>query len=349
MHIADVSAQGHLPVPVSFLDMTTISDTALTDHHARITGKTVIITGAGAGIGKETAGLFASYGAKVVVADKDFASANRTASQIRSSSGNGDVVSCRCDVTDWDELVALYELAMTKFGSVDVVVANAGVGEVGGLLKHPPNEERPLAKPRTTTVDVNLTGLLYSNRTPRQHYLQLNRPKGLSSEPPSSLKSVILLGSVASWFPLVTAPVYTTTKHAVLDTMRSLDASFTANGVRIASVHPFFADTSLVPKALRYSHSSRPKNKRAAFLVPDGGALTFMIPREEFKLGMYQFIDKNSNAKSVALKGPRYHIRLISVLAPLFWKELLLMSGSAGFMIMFFWKRFGGRFFTLRK
>ncbi|KAF9067466.1 hypothetical protein BDP27DRAFT_1328875, partial [Rhodocollybia butyracea] len=306
--------------------MTTISDTALTDHHARIRGKTIIITGAGAGIGKETATLFASYGAKVVVADKDFASADRTALQIRRSSDSRNIVSCRCDVTDWDELVAMYELAMTKFGSVDVV-ANAGVGEVGGLLKHLPNEERPLAKPMTTIIDVNLTGLLYSQF------------ENLFAA------SVILLGSIASWYPLVTAPVYTTAKHAVLDVMRSLDASFTANGVRITSVHPFWADTSMVSKVYRHNillgipltptHPD-PGINGAAFLVPDGGALTFMIPREEFKLGMYQFIDKNSNARSVALKGPRYHIRVISVLARLFWKKLLVMSGAAsvgGFII----------------
>jgi len=331
-------------------------------------------TGAGAGIGKETAILFASYGAHVVAADKDFASADRTALQIRQSSGDRYVVSCKCDVTDWDEVVAMYELAIKTFGSVDVVVANAGVGEVGGLLRHSPNEERPLVKPMTTTIDVNLTGLLYTVHL-AQHYLEIVQLQMVSSgpsEPYIHVKSVILLGSIASWFPLAGAPVYTTTKHAVLDVMRSLDASFTANGARIASVHPFWADTSLVSDASRHSvllgiplapvpriagsifYASThpdPGTNGAAFLVPDGGALTFMIPRGEFKLGMYQFIDKYSNAKSVALKWPGYHIRVISVLMRLFWKKLLLISGSTSlgvFIVMFFWKRLSSRYFKLR-
>lgn len=126
--------------------------------------------------------------------------------------------------------------------------------------------------------------------------------------------------------------------------MRSLDASFAAKGIRIASIHPFFAGlcylsveyyffrcrlmrhccislpaTSIVPVSVQQklagipltpvpriagtifyaaSHPD-PATSGAAFWVPDGGAPTFMIPREEFKPGVYGLIDRKSNAMSV--------------------------------------------------
>ncbi|KAJ3982193.1 hypothetical protein F5890DRAFT_1556128 [Lentinula detonsa] len=313
--------------------MGVIPDEALTEYYERVRGKTVIITGAGASIGRATAILFASYGAKVVVADKNASSAEDTVSEIRSN--EGEATSCRCDVTVWEDLVAMYDLAVQEFGSVDIVVANAGVGEIYGRMLDDFSKERP-TKPLTTTIDVNLTGVLYTVHL-AQHYLQLNRPQEDRTSRSSSLKAVVLVGSIASWTALTQAPMYTASKHAVLGIMRSLDSSFASRGLRIASIHPFFAGmyrfslasmdvihpsirsaTSLVPGIVRLqlagiplapvpriagvifyaaSHPD-PTCSGAAFWIPDGGAPTFIIPREEFKPGVYEYIDSKSNAAS---------------------------------------------------
>ncbi|KAJ3825503.1 NAD(P)-binding protein [Lentinula raphanica] len=291
--------------------MGNIPDEILTQHHVRLEGKTAIVTGAGASIGRATAILFASYGSNVIVSDKNISSAEETVSAIKSI--KGESIACRCDVTVWEDIVAMYELAVRGYGSVDIVetntkVANAGVGEIGGRMMHDPRSGRP-TKPLVTTIDVNLTGVLYTVHL-AQHYLEIGRP-----EDPSSMKCVILVGSMASWTPLSKAPIYTASKHAVLAIMRSLDVSFASRGIRIASIHPFFAGRhnlqsvddciplTPVPRiagAILYAASQPdPSCNGAAFWIPDGGASTFMISREEFKPGIYDYIDSKSNATSV--------------------------------------------------
>ncbi|KAJ3969158.1 hypothetical protein EV361DRAFT_922459 [Lentinula raphanica] len=332
--------------------MGNIPDEILTQHHVRLKGKTVIVTGAGASIGRATAILFASYGSNVIVSDKNISSAEETVSAIKSI--KGESIACRCDVTVWEDIVAMYELAVRGYGSVDIVVANAGVGEIGGRMMHDPRSGRP-TKPLVTTIDVNLTGVLYTVHL-AQHYFEIGRP-----EDPSSMKCVILVGSMASWTPLSKAPIYTASKHAVLAIMRSLDVSFASRGIRIASIHPFFAATSMVPEIIRLQLSGIPLTpvpriagailyaasqpdpscNGAAFWIPDGGASTFMISREEFKPGIYDYIDSKSNATSVGLTGLRSFILRTCILIQLLWKELVLVCGSALIIGCFIWSLVG--------
>ncbi|KAF5386297.1 hypothetical protein D9757_008602 [Collybiopsis confluens] len=72
----------------------------------------------------------------------------------------------------------------------------------------------------------------------------------------------------------------------------------------------------------------------SSFWVPDGGALTFMIPKEEFKPGVYQLIDAKSNSTSVGLSGPRYYARFLKDVTPWLWKPLALASTSATLLML---------------
>ncbi|MDA8195358.1 MAG: glucose 1-dehydrogenase [Thermaerobacter sp.] len=91
----------------------------------RLAGKHAIITGAGSGIGRASALLFAQEGASIVAADINLQSAEATARDIRQQGGKGRGVAC--DVTKASDIDALIETARQQFHQIDIVFNNAGV------------------------------------------------------------------------------------------------------------------------------------------------------------------------------------------------------------------------------
>ncbi|KAK0195010.1 hypothetical protein F5146DRAFT_1100683 [Armillaria mellea] len=275
-------------------DICKIVDEKLLSHSARVKGKVLLITGGASGIGKATALQFAAHGAKVVIGDRNVDGAQATVDEIVQAGGLATCISC--DVSAWDDVVALFELAMRAYGAIDVVVACAGVTEIGtfGVVKFDANG-KPL-KPRLTTLDVNLIGTLYTAHL-AQHYLAQGQSEG-------DLKSLVLLGSIASWKAIRRGTMYSASKHAVLGTMRSLYPDFADQGIRISVVNPFFAGdpvflSPLVTRivgAIFYSATDPdPESNGSAWLLLDDGPV-FQVSKEDFKLGVYKVLDERINS-----------------------------------------------------
>ncbi|KAJ4477457.1 hypothetical protein J3R30DRAFT_3486028 [Lentinula aciculospora] len=305
-----------------------ILDDQLFEHAERLRDKVVIITGAANGIGKETATRFASFGARIVIGDLDVAGAEQTISEIVAS--GGQAVAQKCNVTVWDDQVDLFELAIKRFGSVDVVIPNAGIGEPEDFLKVKLDKIGKPQKLNMPTVQVNLIGVMYTVHL-AQYYLVQRRPDS------TSLKAIILIGSMASWSSFPLAPTYSACKHAVLGLMRSLDPIVSARGIRIACITPFFAETGIitplkvflagcpltpVPRiagAIIYAASHPdPATSGCGYILPDDGPV-FKVPREEFKMGVYKVLD--DRLKSV--KGIVYVVRFLQDIVKLVAKPLL--------------------------
>ena len=87
--------------------------------------RVVVITGAGRGIGAETARQFAKHGAKVVVSDAVFELAQGIAKELVSE--GGDAIPVACDVSVRDQVEAMFEKAVQTYGKVDILVNNAGI------------------------------------------------------------------------------------------------------------------------------------------------------------------------------------------------------------------------------
>src|ERR1700687_5678412 len=102
----------------------------------RLKGKVCLITGAGSGIGKATARLFAREGGNVVVADVDDRGAKATVSQILKAGGLASAE--HVDVTDEDETAALVKRVVKRLKRIDVLFNNAGISGVGDLLETEP-------------------------------------------------------------------------------------------------------------------------------------------------------------------------------------------------------------------
>ncbi|SES40360.1 3-oxoacyl-ACP reductase FabG [Salipaludibacillus aurantiacus] len=116
----------------------------------RLQGKTAIVTGAGRGIGKSTALTFAKEGANVVVADLNEEDINQVVQEIEADGGKA--VSQSVNVTDREAVKSLIDYSKEIYGSVDIVVNNAGITADAQLLKM---EEDQWDR----VIDVNLKGV----------------------------------------------------------------------------------------------------------------------------------------------------------------------------------------------
>src|SRR6185436_19887599 len=118
----------------------------------RLEGKVALITGAGSGMGRAAAELFAREGARVVVSDLVDDAGSAAVDAIRASGGDATFV--RADVSQWDDCVAMVAAATDTYGALHVLYNNAGIfpADDGGVLDTPePTWEK--------VMDVNLKGV----------------------------------------------------------------------------------------------------------------------------------------------------------------------------------------------
>ncbi|KIY44528.1 NAD(P)-binding protein [Fistulina hepatica ATCC 64428] len=298
--------------------MTSISDIELDEFNDRLKGKVVVLTGAAHGIGKVTALKLGLMGARLVLSDKNAEGMKHTAEEVVKA--GGEAISTSCDVTVWEEQLAMFELAMAKFGSVDVVVANAGVGEIGKFQQPRYNEAHQPQKPNLGTVDINLVGTLYSIHL-GLHYMK-------KDQTPESLKAIVLVGSIASWMGIPRGPLYSASKHGILGVMRSLHTILHAQNIRVGIVCPWFAETGIINPEVRVliaglprasvpriadaivycATNPDPKTDGCAWLLLNDGPVV-RVDRDMLKTGVYEVLDDRVNTQSRNLSGPIFWAR----------------------------------------
>ncbi|KAK0195007.1 hypothetical protein F5146DRAFT_268724 [Armillaria mellea] len=283
-------------------ELVAVSDDELFRYAERVKNKVVLITEASKGIGRETAIRFAFYGAKVVIGDQDASGAQAIAHEIVTA--GGAAVSARCNAAIWDDVVALFDLAVKTYGGLDIVVANAVVTEVGQFTQVSFDSNGKPVKPNLTTLDANLVGILHAVHL-AQYYLARKRQ-------PSDLKALVALGSMASWHCLPQAPLHSASGCAVLGTMRTLYPDLEHKDIRTAVISPFFGvsdsnsfvevfkDLSLPPIArvagsIFYSATNPEKETNGrAWLIRDNAPL-YMVPREDLDEGVFRVYNKRFN------------------------------------------------------
>jgi len=181
----------------------------------RLNGKTALITGAGAGIGRATALRFAAEGANVVVSDINDEAARAVATAI----GETSIVN-HCDTSVEADVAAAIEAAIKAFGGIDILVNNAGVG--GGV-----EWDRMIA--------INLSGVMYGCK----HGCEAMAARGGGSI--VNLSSV--LGLISVPFPGVDG--YTAAKHGVVGLTKSYALNYGARGVRVNCINPGWIETAM--------------------------------------------------------------------------------------------------------
>ena len=168
-----------------------------------MTSKTVIITGAGSGIGRSVAVTLLNNGYKVVLAGRRAEALEETLQSAGDSAANGLAVST--DVTDPDSVAALFSAAVGRFGRVDVLFNNAGISAPGHLLEDVSWDDWK------RVVNVNLNGAFLCTQAAFR-VMKDQDPMG---------GRIINNGSVSAWAPRPNSASYTATKHAITGLTKS--------------------------------------------------------------------------------------------------------------------------------
>lgn len=192
----------------------------------RLIGKVVLVTGGAAGIGESIVRLFHKHGAKVCLVDIN----NGAGQRVCDSLGAGDSSICffHCDVTKEDDVRAAVDFAVEKFGTLDIMVNNAG-------LSDPPFKDiRDIdCSDLNKVLDVNVKGVLYGMKHAARIMI------------PSKKGSIISLCSVAAVIGGVTPHAYTASKHAVLGLTKNVAAELGRHGIRVNCVSPYAIPTDM--------------------------------------------------------------------------------------------------------
>src|SRR5882757_3467808 len=115
--------------------MTDVEGPAYVPGHGLLKGRTAVITAAaGAGIGGATARRFLEEGARVLISDAHARRLKESAEALAGEFGAANVASLPCDVTDEDQVQALFDTALGLHGGLDIVVNNAGLGGTSALV-----------------------------------------------------------------------------------------------------------------------------------------------------------------------------------------------------------------------
>ncbi|MCK9506383.1 MAG: glucose 1-dehydrogenase [Porticoccaceae bacterium] len=196
--------------------------------------KVVLVTGAGCGIGRAAALLYARRGAKVIATDINLAMAQETADMIAHDSGQA--IACDGDVADEAVVAAFVKLAVDTYGRLDCAFNNAGI-----CLSEA--DARWDAETARKTIEVNLMGVM--------HCIRHEVPAMLSGGGGTIVNTASLAGFIANRTSF--QPSYTASKHAVIGITRSAALQYARQNIRVNALCPGTTRTAMIEKVMETS------------------------------------------------------------------------------------------------
>ena len=215
----------------------------------RLAGKSVLITGAASGIGRETAQRFAEEGAAVVCVDLDGAGAARVAHAIGGKGGTA--LSVPADLTDADEVRGMADEALSARGAIDILVNNAGVSILGGVAELTEADWQH-------EIDTNLASVYRVSKALWPHFVAAGGGAILST------------ASIAGATAVTQGAAYVASKAGLIMLTRCMALDGADSGIRANCICPGWVDTPLFDGFLAQQPEPETARERAARRTPLG-------------------------------------------------------------------------------
>jgi len=206
----------------------------------RFRGKSIIVTGAGSGIGRAAAILFAAEGGQVIAADRT-EGATATAATIREGGGTAEPMQIDAGAeADVERMVAR---AVDLYGGIDVLFANAGIS--GGMANILDTSAELVAE----VLRVNLIGPLLAIKHAAPHIVERARTSGEGG-------AIVLTASVAGIRSGAGSPAYSASKAGVINLAQVAAQQLTGTGVRVNAVCPGLTETGMTRPVFDYARAN---------------------------------------------------------------------------------------------
>ena len=251
----------------------------------RFEGKSIIVTGAGSGIGRAAAQLFASEGGRVIVADKT-EGADETAKLINDAGGVARAI--RIDAGNEADVIRAVDLAVSEYGGLDVMFANAGIS--GGLA----NIFDTSVDLITDVLRVNLIGPFLAVKHAAPKIAERAKETGRGG-------AIVLTASVAGIRSGAGSPAYSASKAGVINLAQVSAQQLSGSNVRVNAICPGLTETGMTKPTFDYARDAG-KMDRVGRLNPlRRGAQ----PEELAKVAAFLASDDASyvNGQAIAVDG----------------------------------------------
>jgi 15-hydroxyprostaglandin dehydrogenase (NAD) len=225
-----------------------------------VEGKAAVVSGSASGIGRATVLALVERGAKVVVADVDEDDGRLTVDM--AGEEGGVAVFRRCDVTKTEDLDSAFDVAVERFGRLDIAFNNAGVGGDGLFADDPGDWKR--------VIEIDLIAVIDATRLAVR---EMSRA--------GNAGAIVNTASLIGLWPMPSAPVYAAAKAGVVNFSRSLGYLAEEFDIRVNAICPELVDT---PMALELGEEQLGELRRS------GGILT----PKDIAAGVVELIEDDS-------------------------------------------------------
>jgi NAD(P)-dependent dehydrogenase (short-subunit alcohol dehydrogenase family) len=243
----------------------------------RLAGKVAFITGAGSGIGRACAELFAQQGAKVALAGRRTAPLKAAVAEIEKA--GGEAIAIHCDVTDSVEVTSALKYAADRFNSLTTIVNNAGVVVPG-------NAEQTTDANWDMMIDINLKGTFLVSRAALEF---LRRAGG---------GSIINIGSIYGVVGSKQRAAYAASKGGVTMLTRAMALDHAHENIRVNCICPSFVETEIARQLFANAPNPAEARRQRVSMIPMGRAGT---PEEIAHLAAYLASDESTWVTGAAL------------------------------------------------